>query len=193
MDITIKVIYICRITFQSHNSFHILGYRRFSQTFIPEATLLINNLEHLVPTGHIKDLWLITLYNLLFYFASWVNIANITVLRSLLGLNNSKLLLIMINKYHATQSVIVVSSNVIVNYRFALGFFRVCWKQSPPNFLAALFVWTLRRWRRPRCTVSAGSPMMWAGLWSNATSVTTGFMAGMEITSSLTHAIDLTD
>lgn len=48
------------------------------------------------------------------------------VLRLLLGLNNSKLLLIMINKYHASQSGRVVSSNVIVNYRFALGFFRVC-------------------------------------------------------------------
>lgn len=49
----------------------------------------------------------------------------------------------------------------------------------PVPFLRCLG--TVGRWRRPRCTVSAGSPTMWAGLWSNATSVKTGFTAGTSV------------
>ncbi len=46
----------------------------------------------------------------------------------------------------------------------------------PASFLRCLG--TVGRWRRPRCTVSAGSLTMWAGLWSSVTSVKTGFTAG---------------
>lgn len=49
----------------------------------------------------------------------------------------------------------------------------------PTWFLCCLG--TVGRWRLLRYTVSAGSPMMWAGLWSNVTSVRTGFTAGMYI------------
>ena len=49
----------------------------------------------------------------------------------------------------------------------------------PAPFLRCLG--TVGRWRRPRCTVSAGSPTMWAGLWSSATSVKTGFTAGTSV------------
>lgn len=73
----------------------------------------------------------------------------------------------------------MVSLFSVRNRVFLRRFPCVLHNPRPTWFLCCLG--TVGRWRLHRYTVSAGSPTMLAGLWSNVTFVRTGFTAGMYI------------